>query len=375
MDVCFRLTETFVYDFVRGCKEYEAWCVANVIDPQPGLDFERVRCVRFRWKDNPIGGTANRVLGLFLRLDNARLYRSLVRLNPTVIHAHFGPAGCEVLPYARRLGVPLLTSFYGYDASSLPRLPGWADRLRRLFDEGTGFLVEGPAMARRLEATGCPAEKIHLLPITIDPDRYTSRPRYRDRSQPLRLLFVGRFVPKKGLPVLLHSLALARNAIGSFDLRVIGGGPGEEEARRLTSDLGLEPSVQFLGYQPRAEVLREMDQAHVLAAPSQTAPDGDTEGGAPTILLEAQASGLPVLTTDHADIPFVVSPSYRPYLAIEGSATSMADRLVALCADASRWSALAEEARAHVAVQHGPANYHRLEQHYRDAALRADTAV
>src|SRR5262249_51815879 len=153
---------------------------------------------------------------------------------------------------------------------------------------------------------GAPSAKIALLPITIEVDRYPYRPRRLEPSAVLRLLFVGRFTPKKGLPVLLRTLALARADLGPCELHVVGGGDGEPEARRLIAELGLEGQVRLLGFQPRDAVVREMDQAHVLAVPSVTSPDGDSEGGAPTILLEAQAAGLPVLGSTHADIPFVV---------------------------------------------------------------------
>jgi colanic acid/amylovoran biosynthesis glycosyltransferase len=371
MGVCFNRTETFVYDLVRGCKAYEAWCLANYVQPQPGWDCPRVQRVRFTWREAPHWSILNRFAGRALGRRNLRLYWSLLRLRPNVIHAHFGPAGCEILPYARDLGIPVLTSFYGHDASSLPLQPGWSERLRWLFGAGTGFLVEGPAMARRLEALGCPAGKTHLLPITIEMDRYTFRPRQLLRSETLRILFVGRFVPKKGLELLLHALSRAGAGLGAYECRIIGGGTQDSEAsaRQLATDLGLGDRVRFLGYQPRPEVIRALDEAHVLAAPSVTAPDGDTEGGAPTILLEAQAAGLPVLASDHADLPFVVAAPYHQYLAAQGSADSLADRLLALRADAQRWPELAAAGREHVQMQHGPDNFRRLEGLYESTFL------
>jgi colanic acid/amylovoran biosynthesis glycosyltransferase len=238
--------------------------------------------------------------------------------------------------------------------------------LRWLFEFGTGFIVEGPAMARRLEALGCPAERIHLLPITIDVARYTYRARRMGPSDHLRILFVGRFAPKKGLEQMLHALHRAQSRLGSFEFRIIGGGTDESEGavRRLVCDLGLEDRVCFLGFRTRTEVMRELDYAHILAVPSMTGSDGDTEGGAPTILLEAQISGLPVLGTDHADIPFVLAPPYRQYLAAEGSPDSLADRLLALWADARRWPELASAGRDHMLAQHGRANFSRLEALY-----------
>jgi colanic acid/amylovoran biosynthesis glycosyltransferase len=371
MEVCFNRTETFVYDFVRGCRRYEAWCLAPSVVAQPGFEFRRVMRTSVHWDGWTPGDLADRLFHRLFHRQDLPIYRALFRIRPAVIHAHFGPAGWSVLPYARSLGIPLLTSFYGYDASSLPHQPGWAERLQQLFDEGAGVLVEGPAMARRVEALGCSADKIHLMPITLSLAQYPYRPRQRGLGERLRLLFVGRFVGKKGLPVLLRALALARPQLGPFELEIIGGGDGEAEAVTLTRELGLTEQVRFLGFQPRARVVRALETSHLLAVPSVTAPDGDTEGGAPTILLEAQASGVPVLTTDHADIPFVVAAPYRPYLAAEGSAESLASALLALVADSSRWPELAEAGRAHVCLQHGRYNFDRLESVYDRVAGRS----
>jgi colanic acid/amylovoran biosynthesis glycosyltransferase len=372
MRICFARTETFIYDFVRGCRRYEAWCLAKGVERQSGYDFQRVCCTQIQWQGNSFWDRVDRFLyGLFRRPD-VPIYRALLlSIRPAVIHAHFGYCGWEILPYARKCGIPLLTSFYGYDVSGLPREPGWGEKLRQLFECGAGFLVEGPVMARRLQALGCPLEKIHLLPITIHPETYPYRPRCPGPSETLRILFVGRLIPKKGLPVLIEALALARPQLGPFELRVVGGGPLGADIHALTARLGLQECVRFLGSQPRTEVVRQMGESHLLAVPSATGPDGDTEGGAPTVLLEAQASGLPVLASDHADIPFVVAAPYRAFLAAEGSPTSLADRLLAMRANASHWLEAAAAGREHVCAQHGPRNFNQLERLYARVARRA----
>ena len=91
----------------------------------------------------------------------------------------------------------------------------------------------------------------------------------------------------------------------------------------------------------------------MLAVPSRTTTDGDTEGGAPTILMEAQASGLPVISTHHADIPFVVAPEYHRFLAAENCVEDFAQKLLAMREAAARWPQLARAARQHVETLHG----------------------
>lgn len=364
METCFARTETFVYDIVRGCTTFEPWCLAPRIANQDQFPVDRVYRTAVRWDRSTLRDLLDRVYVRFMRNPNFRLHRALRRIRPSVIHAHFGPAGWEILPAARRFAIPLVTSFYGYDASSLPRNPVWAERLRELFAGGAAFLVEGPAMADRLERIGCPRSKITLMPITIRADSYSYRARGLDENEPLRMLFVGRFVPKKGLQVLLRALRLARPRLGPCELRIIGGGEKDAELRKLAADHGIQDLVTFLGFQPRAEMIREMGSAHLLVVPSVTALDGDTEGGAPTVLLEAQACGLPVLGTTHADIPFVVAPPYRGYLADEGSPESLAESLIRIRSDVRLWRNHAAAGLQHVLVQHGAGNFRRLENLY-----------
>lgn len=364
MEVCFRPTETFIFEFVRGCEQYEAWCLADKLTPQPGWDCERVRSVSIGRREAPFWALASRLSRSLHGIHNLRLHRMLKRLRPTVVHAHFGTAGCRVRPYTERLRMPLLTSFYGFDASVLPRDPKWQQEFRLLFKSGAAFIAEGPAMARRLESIGCPVEKIHVLPITINVQSYEFVPRQLASSEKLRLLFVGRFTPKKGLAVLLPAIARARDRLGLFELRIVGSGDQESDVRKWTSELGLGECVHFLGFKSRSDMLEEMRAAHVLVVPSVTGPDGDSEGGAPTILLEAQATGLPVLCSDHADISFVIASDYRRFLSAEGSVEQFADQLIALRSESRRWGEFAVAGRAHVEQQHGVGNFEMLERLY-----------
>ncbi|MEN9574427.1 MAG: glycosyl transferase, group 1 [Verrucomicrobiota bacterium] len=242
-----------------------------------------------------------------------------------VIHAHFGQQGFMALPLKRALGVPLITTFYGYDMSVLPHLPRWATRLARLFREGDRFLAEGPCMRQRLIELGAPAEKIRIQRIAIHPDRYPAwQP---NRTGVPVVLFVGRFTEKKGL---LDALAAVREVVRrgqSVHFRIVGDGPLRPSVEQFVAANGMAGYVEFLGMQPHPEVIRELTAANVFIHPSRTASNGDTEGGAPTIILEAQAVGVPIVTTRHADIPNVAPPGRGVFLSPEGEAGPLAENL------------------------------------------------
>jgi colanic acid/amylovoran biosynthesis glycosyltransferase len=95
-----------------------------------------------------------------------------------------------------------------------------------------------------------------------------------------------------------------------------------------------------------------MEQADIFLQPSQTAADGDSEGGAPTTLLEAQAMGLPVVASDHADIPYVVAPGEPALLPPQGDTGQLAAALGQLLDEPLRWAEMGRRGRRHVEAQH-----------------------
>jgi colanic acid/amylovoran biosynthesis glycosyltransferase len=296
-----------------------------------------------------------------------RLDALLARLAPDVIHAHFGPNGCLIVDAARSAGIPLVTSLYGVDAAVLPYLPQWRDCYARLFAVGDRFLAEGPEMRAKIIAAGAPADRTHLQPIAINLDAYPSW----TPDAAAEALFVGRFVEKKGLLDTLSAFARARARVPGARLIVVGGGPEEVAVRQSISDLALTDGVTLVGMKPHSDVIARLRRASVLVHPSVTAADGDSEGGAPTILLEAQAIGTPIVTTRHADIPNVVPAGPGVWLCEEHDVDAIADGLV------SALTTRTPSSRTHVATNHDVANaMDRLESHYDSlVASRAKAAA
>jgi colanic acid/amylovoran biosynthesis glycosyltransferase len=275
-----------------------------------------------------------------------RLVRAARRHGCVALHAHFGWAACDSLDARRTLGLPLVTTFYGNDLA-----PVYAERYPypRLFAEGDRFLCEGPAMAARLAELGCPPDRIRIAPIGLDLEAFPFRPAVR--SRPLVVLQAARFVEKKGFDLTLQAYAAARDGLGPSELWLVGDGPCRAELERLAGRLGIEGSVRFLGMLPHDEYRAAMRRAHVCIQPSRTAADGDSEGGAPTVLLEMQAAGIPVVATRHADIPSVVADPGA--LVEEEDVDGLAAALVRLAGlPEDNWRTLAEHGRALVEAEH-----------------------
>ena len=102
------------------------------------------------------------------------------------------------------------------------------------------------------------------------------------------------------------------------------------------------------GWLSYPDLLQEMASCHLLLQTSVTADDGDTEGGAPVILLDAQASGMPVVASRHADIPEYVVDGTTGYLAPERDVEALADRILELVEHPEVWPTMGKAGRDHV---------------------------
>lgn len=124
--------------------------------------------------------------------------RTLRAISADVIHSHFGPSGWENLGLARRMRVPHVVSFYGYDVSLPDRHDTWRSRYQELFDQASVVLCEGPHMAGQIVARGARQAQMRLFHLGIELDKFPYRPRTWTSAEPLRVLIAGRFVEKKG---------------------------------------------------------------------------------------------------------------------------------------------------------------------------------
>lgn len=208
-------------------------------------------------------------------------------------------------------------------------------------------------MAGSIEELGCPPEKLRIQRLGVDVKRLPCRPRELAAGEPARVLIVGAFRPKKGIPAALEAVAAARD--GGRDLRVtvIGGsngGPTEEAERRRIDDVvrrrRLSDVVSFAGMVPYDRLLDKIASHHIFLSPSRTAPDGDTEGGAPVTIIEAAASGAPVVSTTHCDIPQVVEDGRTGLLAPEGDQAALDACLARLLDQPEIWPEMGAAAGA-----------------------------
>ncbi|MGZ3945442.1 MAG: glycosyltransferase [Mucilaginibacter sp.] len=276
----------------------------------------------------------------------ADLNKAIDEFKPDIIHCHFGMEGVAMMHFESKFGkkVPYVTSFYGYDISSLPATDKQYHReLLKLLQLGNGFFAEGPELKKKVMAFGCPDARCVVNPLLIPVDDYPVKRQYRSSKDPVRFLFVGRFQEKKGLHLFLEAIGQLKNKIGDFTIDIVGAGPMQSAYDLLISKNDLQPFIKWRGMLPHEEIIGMMKDYDFLVHPSLTAADGDSEGGAPTIIIEAQAVGLPVIASTHADIPFIIG--YHDFLAKENDINSLVEAIdqIVKCADIERYAKMGRQ--------------------------------
>lgn len=348
------LTETWLYNQVRFLPpSIEPHVVAKTAQNRGQFEVPHLHLLEDEGRAlRALDGTAE---ALRLRRYPGYLVRTARRIQADLMHAHFGPWGWSIRGAARRAGTPLVVTFYGYDVNQLPtEVPRFRARYQELFQDAAAVLCEGEHMRSEIIRLGCAPEKAHVQRLGIDLDRIQFRPRSLPSSGRLRVLLASAFREKKGLPIAIEALGRLKNEL-DLEITLIGDASAlaasqDEKGRilRAIDAAGLSERVTHLGFQPHTVMLEQAQSHDLFLAPSRTASDGDTEGGAPVALIEMAASGIPVVSTTHCDIPGVVLDGTSGVLAREGDVDAFEGALRRALEIGPGWEAMTRRGRAHV---------------------------
>lgn len=257
--------------------------------------------------------------------DGAYL-RTLRRFGSDVVLAEFGTTAVHVAGACQNGAIPLVVQFHGFDATVTDVINSNREGYRTVFDAASAILAVSQSMCRRLVALGAPPEKLIYRPSSVDTQRFQQSD---PALAPPVFLAVGRFVEKKGPHLTLLAFAAALRQQQDLRLRMAGDGPLLAFCRQLAAGLGIGRSVDFLGRLDHDSVRREMECARAFVQHSIIASNGDAEG-TPVAVMEAGASGLPVVSTRHEGIPEIVVPGETGLLVDEHDVQGMAEAMVTL---------------------------------------------
>lgn len=245
------------------------------------------------------------------------------RFKPHVVLAEYGETGVDVMEACVKSRVPLVVHFHGYDASRHDCLERMRLPYRRMFDVAVAIIAVSRAMRETLVELGAPAEKVHWNPCGVDCNAFGGAD---PAHAPPVFIAVGRFTEKKAPQLTLLAFAQVHRTNPQARLRMVGGGPLLDSCRDLAYGLGIADAVTFLGVCRPSTIQQEMRDARCFVQHSLRAPNGDAEG-TPVAILEASASGLPIVSTRHAGIPDVVIDGATGFLGDERDVSAMAEKM------------------------------------------------
>ncbi|MDP3495245.1 MAG: glycosyltransferase [Hyphomonadaceae bacterium] len=262
-------------------------------------------------------------------LVSDKLKARLAEEKPVLIHAHFGKSGAYALPLARAMGLPLVVTYHGGDATKTANTKNSVTRVynrRReaLWREAALILPVSEFIKGELAAAGCPTDKMTVHYNGADAARFSPG----EKSK--LILFAGRWVEKKGINTLVDALTLLGNKLNGWRVRLVGDGPLKAALAVKLQSSGV--TIELLGWIPATEMPRHFAEAAIACVPSRRAATGDAEG-LPTVCVEAMLSGCAIAATRHAGIPECVKDGVTGLLVGEGDSAALAQKLEQLTRD------------------------------------------
>jgi len=345
-----QITQNWIYNHIIntfGCDHLVLCRTLENIDQFP---FESIHAAYP--KDTLQARIAMLIARVFAQYPVSSYLKVIERENPAVFHGHFSWESWRNIKLVKRTGIPLVTTFYGMDINKLPRRWVWRHRYPQLFSIGDAFIVEGYHMAQCLESMGCPKNKIHVVHLGVDIDRIEHLDDAQRKDATVRILFIGLGREKKGAEYAAKAFGLVAQYDKNMELHIIGDGPYRNRVESIVTKIGVKDQVVFHGFVAVEKYLSLMGSMDICLAPSVTASDGDTEGGAPVSVIEAQVAGIPVVGTYHCDIPGIVRHSHTGLLCAERDSESLAHHLKSLVENKRLRQQLGNAAKKHATAQH-----------------------
>ena len=336
-------SQRFVRDLVTNTTSTHAVVASQRVAPDAEPSSVRV------WREPAV------VTRLGRRTELAWLATVAAGTRARILHAHLGYWAGTVGRVADRLHRPWVLSMHGHDLLVRARRLADPSPLRR----ADLVIVPSAFMADAAVAFGIPESRVRVIPSGIDLARVAFRERTPNPDGTVTVLFVGRFVDKKGAVDAASTVGRVARDRPHLRARFVGYGEQRDAVAAVLAPLG--DRAEIIDGRMAGAVVEALADAHILISPSRTAPDGDAETLS-VVNLEAQAAGLPVVTTRHGGIPDAVTPD-SAILVDENDSDALTDALIAVVDSPERWPLMGAAGRRHVEA--------RFELHARTADVEA----
>ncbi len=261
-----------------------------------------------------------------------------------VMHCHFGLQG-NVGAFLRAAGQKsrLVTTFHGDDANTISAEKGRVF-YKNLFRFSDLITVNSDFTKDQLIKMNCPAEKIEKLPVGLKIEKFKFKERSVSDSEPVKILTIARLVEKKGHIFVLKALKQLLEKKLDVIYIIAGDGPLKIQFQDYVNNMNMSENVIFKGKVSQDQALNLYQMSHIFVLPSVTGSDNSREGQA-LVLQEAQATGLPVVSTIHNGIPEGVIDGKSALLVPEKNVEALVEKISYLIKNSYIWPEMGKAGR------------------------------
>jgi len=262
----------------------------------------------------------------YLLLVSTRLAHQFKTQPVTLIRGHFLHSEAVAARFLNiLLGIPYsLTMCTAHVAFPRPVI-------RKVLESALFLVADNPRLVAFPQTFGLPSARVHVALNSVNVKEFPQRHTKTAAPRPL-ILAVGRLEPKKGFDVLFRACALLRDRGVPFKTLLVGEGPEQDRLRQLRNRQGLQDQIELSGKLSFEEIKPWFYRAAVFVMPSVVSRSGDVDG-LPTVVLEAMASGLPVIGTSVGAISEAVLDGITGFIVPPNDPIRLAERLQQLLKD------------------------------------------
>ena len=359
-----------IYRQLRALRGVDTFVVTKEVQNAERFPFDRIEIIPKRRTNLLVHGWlkfVERRPPIVYRGEYQTLDSLLERHGADLMHIYFGHTGVHLLPFIEQWDKPCVVSFHGADVAQKPEIKDYPAKLRRLFNAVPLVFARSQSLVDRLVHLGCPPEKLRINRTGIPLNEFPFVDREPPQDGKWRVVQACRLIPKKGVATSLRAFAIFKKDNPGAEFFIAGKGPLQSELEMLAGGLGILRDVHFVGFLPQPKLLELYASSHLFLHPSEISPNQDQEG-VPNSVLEAMATGLPVVATRHGGIPEAVDHGRTGFLVAEEDHVGLANAMQLITSSPASLKQMGERAHAAVVERFGQdAQIDQLESFYEEA--------
>lgn len=359
-----------IYRQVKALRGVDTFVVTKEVQNAERFPFDDIEIIPKRRTNLLVHGWlkfVERRPPIVYRGEYQTLDSLLERHGADLMHIYFGHTGVHLLPFIEQWHKPCVVSFHGADVAQKPEIKDYPGKLRRLFNAVPLVFARSQSLVDRLVHLGCPPEKLRINRTGIPLKEFPFVDRQVSRNGKLRVVQACRLIPKKGVATSLRAFAIFKKDNPDAEFLIAGKGPLQPELEMLAGGLGIARDVHFLGFLSQPKLMQLYASAHLFLHPSEISPNQDQEG-VPNSVLEAMATGLPVVATRHGGIPEAVDHGRTGFLVAEEDHVGLANAMQRITSSPGVLNEMGQLAHATIVERfEQDAQIHRLESFYEEA--------